>query len=169
LGQQCTFVQITVVLRVVSLLEVYRLTLVPHLPSGDQTPAHSESRRFTLIVVPLRLLSLTLPLHTVPRQQQADRVPIQVKPAAAAVASKMRLCKVDMSAAPPPPPAVGAKETSTILRRRDPYLLQERRIPRLPPRTNHRLPYLSMPRDNSIRTCLLLTSVLWTRHTTKAR
>jgi hypothetical protein len=39
-----------VVLRVVSLLEVYRLTLVPHLPSGDQTPAHSESRRFTLIV-----------------------------------------------------------------------------------------------------------------------
>jgi hypothetical protein len=46
-----------VVLRVVSLLEVYRLTLVPHLPSGDQTPAHSESHRFTLIVVPLRLLS----------------------------------------------------------------------------------------------------------------
>jgi hypothetical protein len=46
-----------VVLRVVSLLEVYQLTLVPHLPSGDQTPAHFKSRRFTLIVVPLRLLS----------------------------------------------------------------------------------------------------------------
>jgi hypothetical protein len=35
---------------------------VPHLPSGDQTPAHSESCRslllsFTFIVVPVRLLS----------------------------------------------------------------------------------------------------------------
>jgi hypothetical protein len=38
-------------------MEVYQLALVPHLPSGDQTPAHSESRRFTLIVIPLRLLS----------------------------------------------------------------------------------------------------------------
>jgi hypothetical protein len=63
LGQQCTFVQITVVLRVVSLLEVYRLTLVPHLPSGDQTPAHSEYRRFTLIVIPLRLLSAAVNNH----------------------------------------------------------------------------------------------------------
>jgi hypothetical protein len=60
MGQQSStfLVQLTVVLRVVSNLEVYRLTVVPHLPSGDQTPAHSESRRFTLIlVVPLRLLS----------------------------------------------------------------------------------------------------------------
>jgi hypothetical protein len=45
LGQQCTFVQLTVVLQVVSPLEVNRLTLVPHLPFGDQTHAHSESRR----------------------------------------------------------------------------------------------------------------------------
>jgi hypothetical protein len=59
MGQQSStfLVQLTVVLRVVSNLEVYRLTVVPHLPSGDQTPAHSESRRFTLNVVPLRLLS----------------------------------------------------------------------------------------------------------------
>jgi hypothetical protein len=57
MGQQCTFIQLTVVLRVVSLLEVYRLTLVPHLPSGDQTPAHF---RFTLIVVPVCLLSTVL-------------------------------------------------------------------------------------------------------------
>jgi hypothetical protein len=46
-----------VVLRVVSLLEVQRLTLVPHLPSGDQTPAHIFSVAQSLIVVPLRLLS----------------------------------------------------------------------------------------------------------------
>jgi hypothetical protein len=58
LGQQCTFVQITVVLRVVSLLEVQRLTLVPHLPPGDQTPAHIFSVTQSLIVVLLRLLSL---------------------------------------------------------------------------------------------------------------
>jgi hypothetical protein len=62
LGQQCsTFVQITVVLlRVVSLLEVQRFTLVPHLPSGDQTPAHIFSVTQSLIVVPLRLLSLSI-------------------------------------------------------------------------------------------------------------
>jgi hypothetical protein len=57
LGQQCTFVQITVVLRVVSLLEVQRFTLVPHLPPGDQTPAHIFSVTKSLIVVLLRLLS----------------------------------------------------------------------------------------------------------------
>jgi hypothetical protein len=58
LGQQCTFVQITVVLRVISLvLEVQRFTLVPHLPPGDQTPAHIFSVTQSLIVVPLRLLS----------------------------------------------------------------------------------------------------------------
>jgi hypothetical protein len=59
--------------------------------------------------------------------------------------------------------ALGAKETSMILRRRDPYPLQEHRIPRLPPRTSHRLQYLSTPRDNSIRTCLLLTSARFCR------
>jgi hypothetical protein len=60
LGQQCTFVQITVVLRVVSLLEVQRFTLVPHLPPGDQTPTHIFSVTQSLIVVLLRLLSKTV-------------------------------------------------------------------------------------------------------------
>jgi hypothetical protein len=46
-----------VVLRVVSLLEVQRFTLVPHLPPGDQTPAHIFSVTQALIVVLLRLLS----------------------------------------------------------------------------------------------------------------
>jgi hypothetical protein len=49
------------VLRVVSLLEVQRFTpLVPHLPPGDQTPAHIFSVAQSLIVVLLRLLSITL-------------------------------------------------------------------------------------------------------------
>jgi hypothetical protein len=60
-----------VVLRVVSLLEVRRLTLVPHLPPGDQTPAHIFSVTQSLIVVPVRLLSISTikrplsSLHTV--------------------------------------------------------------------------------------------------------
>jgi hypothetical protein len=47
-----------VVLRVVSLLEVQRFTLVPHLPPGDQTPAHIFSVTQSLIVVLLCLLSI---------------------------------------------------------------------------------------------------------------
>jgi hypothetical protein len=38
-------------------VEVQRLTLVPHLPPGDQTPAHIFSVTQSLIVVLLRLLS----------------------------------------------------------------------------------------------------------------
>jgi hypothetical protein len=59
-----------VVLRVVSLQEVQRFTLVPHLPPGDQTPAHIFSVTQSLIVVPLRLLSSLLDfMATVPAEE----------------------------------------------------------------------------------------------------